>query len=193
VIRLLIDCPIYFSNPLRVVVSARNRSDASAECGESFEARRECRKRTQRLSCSSTNQVAELNAKSAWAAARPPAAPLSGSGLLEHVCWWPPLSTTFYPPQPLSIRFGHGIPRGALLLRSHRIERNAGRRRGEGGTRPAGQRLGWFGKHEARFPLQGTHGSRRPASRRSAWPASAEGPAVTLRAGAANLRRGEVH
>jgi hypothetical protein len=102
----------------------------------------------------------------------------------------PPLSTTFYPRQPLSIRFGHGIPRGALLLRSHRIERNAGRRRGHRpGTRPAGQRLGWFGKHEARFPLQGTHGSRRPASRRSAWPASA----VTLRAGAANLQRGEVH
>ena len=144
------------------------------------------------FSCRSTNEVAELNAKSAWAARSP-----VGSVWPARTCVvsssGPCLIHDFYRRQPLSIRFGHDTS-GAHGFAwrapcSYRIESN-----GTGGRAPrsrasadigtsAGGPSAWL--RDVRFPLPGTHRSRRPASRRSAWPASAQ-RTVTLRAGAAN-------
>ena len=86
------------------------------------------------FSCSSTNEVAELNAKSAWAARSP-----AGSVWPARTCVvsssGPCLIHDFYRRQPLSIRFGndtsgaHGIAWRAPC--SYRIESN-----GTGGRAP---------------------------------------------------------
>jgi len=129
------------------------------------------------FSCSSTNEVAELNAKSAWAARSP-----VGSVWPARTCVvsssGPCLIHDFYRRQPF-------VPFAWLVSHIFSVNEKGGVHRQTSARQPAGHRLGWFGKRDARFPLPGTHRSRRPASRRSAWPASAQ-RTVTLRAGAAN-------
>jgi hypothetical protein len=132
------------------------------------------------FSCSSANGVAELNAKSACAAR-----PLAGSvwpapnmrGVAERTVPYPRLLPAPAFVDPLWARHGGSARK---LIASNRTEPCARVHRQTSARQLPGHRLGWFGKRDALFPLPGTHRSRRPASRRCAW------PAVTLRAGAAN-------